>query len=58
MKTAKVQDSIGGWYIGNFPKAAYKTSSFEASYKIHKKDEKYGYYLNYELDNNKRYVIV
>jgi mannose-6-phosphate isomerase-like protein (cupin superfamily) len=50
MKTAKVKDSIGGWYIGNFPKAAYKTSSFEASYKEHKKGEKYGWHYHQHLD--------
>lgn len=26
--------------------------------KLFEKDEKYGYYVNYELDNNKRYAIV
>jgi len=50
MKVAKVKDSIGGWYVGNFEKAAYKTSGFEVSYKIHHKGEKYGWHYHEHLD--------
>lgn len=31
----------GGWFVGNFEPAAYKTKQFEASYKIHPKGEKW-----------------
>lgn len=30
---------IGGWFVGNFSPAAYKTDQFEVCYKIHHKDE-------------------
>jgi mannose-6-phosphate isomerase-like protein (cupin superfamily) len=50
MKTAKVSDSIGGWYIGNFEKAAYKTNGFEASYKKHLKGELYQWHYHQHLD--------
>ena len=46
----RIEDSVGGWYIGNFDKAAYKTSSFEASYKFHAKGEKYGWHYHQHLD--------
>jgi mannose-6-phosphate isomerase-like protein (cupin superfamily) len=46
----RIEDSVGGWYIGNFEKAAYKTSSFEASYKFHAKGEKYGWHYHQHLD--------
>jgi mannose-6-phosphate isomerase-like protein (cupin superfamily) len=46
----KIEDSVGGWYIGNFEKAAYKTSSFEASCKVHLKGEKYGWHYHQHLD--------
>lgn len=50
MITAKVSDSIGGWYIGNFEKAAYKTNAFEASYKKHYRGEKYDWHYHQHLD--------
>jgi mannose-6-phosphate isomerase-like protein (cupin superfamily) len=46
----RIEDSVGGWYVGNFEKAAYRTSSFEASYKIHAKGEKYGWHYHQHLD--------
>jgi mannose-6-phosphate isomerase-like protein (cupin superfamily) len=46
----RIEDSIDGWYIGNFEKAAYRTSSFEASHKVHAKGEKYGWHYHQHLD--------
>lgn len=37
MKLAKLNEMIGGWYIGDFD-CAYRTNSFEVSYKIHLKN--------------------
>ncbi|CAB5218220.1 hypothetical protein UFOVP204_102 [uncultured Caudovirales phage] len=39
MKITKLKDTIGGWFVGNFDKAAFKSDMFEVSYKFHKKDE-------------------
>ena len=50
MIVSKLEDAIGGWYIGNFPNAAYKTKGAEASYKIHAKGEKWDYHYHEHLD--------
>jgi mannose-6-phosphate isomerase-like protein (cupin superfamily) len=50
MITGNVKDTIGGWYIGNFEKAVYKTKTFEASYKKHQKGEVYGWHYHQHLD--------
>lgn len=50
MKTGNVSTTVGGWYIGNFENAIYKTNGFEASYKKHKKGEKYGWHYHQYLD--------
>ena len=42
MKIYDFKKMIGGWFVGNFKPTAYKTKSFEVSYKIHKKK---GYYF-------------
>lgn len=34
------KDSVGGWFIGNFPKTVLTTDQFEVSYKTFKKGEK------------------
>lgn len=46
----KINDSIGGWYIGNFEKAAYKTNGFEVSFKVHKKNEIWDWHYHENLD--------
>lgn len=50
MKTYRIEDSIGGWYIGNFPNAAYRTKGLEASFKIHKKGEEWDWHYHEHLD--------
>lgn len=35
----KLQDMIGGWYIGDFMPSVMRTSAFEICHKVHKKGE-------------------
>ena len=46
MKIYDFKKMIGGWFIGNFKPTAYKTKSFEVSYKIHKKNEIWGHHYH------------
>jgi len=39
MKLSRIEDTIGGWFVGNFDKAAYRTDACEVSYKYHHKGE-------------------
>ena len=41
MKILKIEDYIGGWFIGNFTPSVLKTKLFEVCYKKHKKNEKW-----------------
>ena len=41
MKTYRFEDMKGGWYIGDFLPAAYKTKDFEVCYKKHTKGERW-----------------
>lgn len=50
MILGRLEDSIGGWYIGNFENAVYKTKSLEASFKIHKQGEKWDWHYHEHLD--------
>lgn len=50
MIVSRIEDTIGGWFIGNFDKASYKTGAFEVSYKLHKAGEKYGWHYHEHLD--------
>ena len=50
VKITKLQDTIGGWFVGNFPDAAYKTKGLEVSYKIHKKGEEWDWHYHEHLD--------
>jgi hypothetical protein len=36
MKISKLNNSINGWFIGNFEKAAFVTDACEVSYRVHK----------------------
>lgn len=46
----KLSDSVGGWYVGNFPNAAYQTKSAEVSFKIHKAGEIWDWHYHQHLD--------
>lgn len=50
MKVTRIEDYVGGWYIGNFEPSAYKTNSVEVSYKIHKKNEQWDWHYHEHLD--------
>lgn len=50
MQKFKLEDTIGGWFIGNFEKAAYKTKGLEVSFKQHRKGESYGWHYHEHLD--------
>lgn len=39
MKLSRLDDTIGGWFVGNFPQAAFQTDACEVSYKYHQKGE-------------------
>lgn len=41
MKLSRIEDYVGGWFIGNFSPTAYKTDQFEVSFKIHPKGQKW-----------------
>lgn len=41
MKIDRIEDMIGGWFVGDFEPTAYKTKDFEVSYKYHPKGEKW-----------------
>lgn len=50
MIVSRIEDTIGGWYVGNFPDAAYQTKGLEVSYKIHKQGEKWDWHYHEHLD--------
>jgi len=39
MKIERIENMVGGWFIGNFEPTVFKTSNFEVSYKKHSKGE-------------------
>lgn len=39
MKTHKINDMIGGWFIGDFKPTLHNSSNFEVAYKEYKKDD-------------------
>ena len=41
MKILKINDMLGGWFVGNFEPTAYKTKDFEVSYKLHPKGQEW-----------------
>lgn len=38
MRVYNIEDMIGGWFVGNFEKTAYK-ANFEVAYKVHKQGD-------------------
>ena len=39
MKIDRIEDMVGGWFVGNFEPSSYKTEIFEVSYKLHPKGQ-------------------
>lgn len=35
MKISRIEDTEKGWFIGDFPKAAFQSKDFEVSWRIH-----------------------
>lgn len=46
MKIDKMENMIGGWFIGNFSTTSYKTDQFEVSYKKHPAGEKWDFHYH------------
>ena len=41
MQVYNIKEMLGGWFVGNFEPAAYKTKDFEVCYKVHPKGEEW-----------------
>lgn len=50
MIVKRIESSIGGWYVGNFENAAYRTKGAELSFKTHKKGEIWDWHYHEYLD--------
>ena len=48
MKVSKLKNMKDGWFVGNFEPSAYKTSNFEACYKVHPKGDVWDYHYHKE----------
>jgi len=48
MKIKRIEDMIGGWFVGDFEPTAYKTNQFEVSYKLHPKGQQWD--IHYHTD--------
>lgn len=46
----RLENSIGGWYVGDFKNAAYRTKGAELSFKTHKKGELWDWHYHQHLD--------
>jgi hypothetical protein len=50
MIVKRIENSIGGWYVGDFENAAYRTKGTELSFKTHKKGEIWDWHYHQHLD--------
>jgi hypothetical protein len=41
MKVSRIEDTFKGWFIGDFPKAAFQSKDFEVSWRIHPAGEEW-----------------
>lgn len=48
MKTEKIENMVGGWFVGNFEPTAYKTENFEVSHKLHPRGQHWD--IHYHTD--------
>lgn len=39
MDIKRIEEMVGGWFVGNFEPSAFRTEQFEAGYKLHPKGE-------------------
>ena len=50
MKIHRIEEMIGGWFIGNFEPSALKAEQFEVGYKLHPAGEKWYAHYHKEAD--------
>lgn len=48
MKKYRIEDMIGGWFIGDFSPSVLQTKEFEVCYKVHPKGEKWDTHFHKE----------
>jgi quercetin dioxygenase-like cupin family protein len=41
MQVKRIEDMVGGWFVGNFDPSVLRTHDFEVGYKFHPKGEKW-----------------
>lgn len=41
MEVKRIEDMVGGWFVGDFEPSVFKTKDFEVGYKIHKQGEEW-----------------
>lgn len=39
MKVDRIENMVGGWFVGDFEPTCFKTKNFEVSFKVHPKGE-------------------
>ena len=49
MKLFRIEDMVGGWFVGNFEPVAFKTENLEVSYKKHYKGEKWDMHYHHTV---------
>jgi hypothetical protein len=50
MKIHRIEEMVGGWFIGDFDPAAFKSKQFEVGYKFHPAGEKWDAHYHKEAD--------
>lgn len=50
MKIHRIEDMVGGWFIGNFVPSVMETEKFEVGYKLHLAGEKWDAHYHKEAD--------
>ena len=46
MKVSRIEDMVGGWFVGAFIPTAYPTEACEVSYKVHPKGRRWGWHYH------------
>lgn len=41
MKISRIENTEKGWFVGDFPKAAFQSKDFEVSWRIHPAEQKW-----------------
>lgn len=48
MDRHRIDDFVGGWFIGDFEPALLRTDAFEAAFKLHRRDEPIAPHIHHE----------